>query len=100
MKRRNRTKERKEKESRYKKIGFSILLIPLIFYFGGFLERLSHSVVVLNPFVCIWKGITTATGLQSSVVACLGMLLLGMLIIWRGKEKIFQKQMNGTLIIP
>ncbi|MFR1946314.1 MAG: hypothetical protein ACLS20_14180 [Faecalimonas umbilicata] len=51
------------------------------------MERLSHSVVVLNPFVCIWKGITTATGLQSSVVACLGMLLLGMLIIWRGKEK-------------
>ena len=48
---------------------------------------MSHSVVVLNPFVCIWRGFTTATGLQSSVVAFLCMLLLGMLIIWRGKEK-------------
>ena len=59
----------------------------MIFYFGGFLERLSDSVIVLNPFICIWKGITTATGLQSSVVAFLCMLLLGIIIIWRGRGK-------------
>ena len=49
--------------------------------------------------MCIGKGITTATGLQSSVVAFFGMLLLGCSLSGGERKKIFQKQMNGILII-
>lgn len=61
--------------------------MALTFYFGGVLERLIHSKVEINPFICIRQGITTIQGLKCSVCAFLVILLIAAVIVWRGRGK-------------
>lgn len=61
--------------------------MALTFYFGGVLERLIHSKVEINPFICIRQGITTIQGLKCSVCAFLVILLIAVVIVWRGRGK-------------
>lgn len=63
------------------------MFVALTFYFGGVLERLIHSKVEINPFICIRQGITTIQGLKCSVCAFLVILLIAAVIVWRGRGK-------------
>lgn len=85
--RRKRTRKILDHKGLIKKLLFAGLFVVLTFYFGGVLERLIHSKVEINPFICIRQGITTIQGLKCSVCAFLVILLIAAVIVWRGRGK-------------
>lgn len=60
----------------------------MAFYVGGFLSTLfSEADVILNPAVCIRRGVTTLSGLQASAAAAVLFCAVAVLIVFRGKGK-------------
>lgn len=67
-------------------MGFGGLLFA--FYVGGFLKQLFVDVKIqIEPFTCIYHGMTSAAGMKCSVLALFLFGILAMLIIWRGKGR-------------
>lgn len=60
----------------------------MAFYVGGFLSTLfSEADVILNPAVCIRRGVMTLSGLQASAAAAVLFFAVAVLIVFRGKGK-------------
>lgn len=54
---------------------------------GGFIERLWNSTIELNPLICIRQGVFTIEGRNCSIIALFIILLVGVIIVWRGRGK-------------
>lgn len=64
----------------------------LAFYVGGFFKELfMESRITLNPFLCVFYGLSTGIGLKGTFAATFLFLILGTFIIWRGT---YEKDMH------
>lgn len=97
------TENIKLKGKRWKYILFSLGMLILAAYVGGFLFILwSESEVHLNPVRCISKGIAATDGLKCTIIAMALFVFVAILICLRGKgsgeldERNFQIAKEGT----
>ena len=89
-----------------KRILFGLSFFVLAFYVGGLLTQIFKDAgsIRFNPFICLYYGMFSLTGLKNTVISLLLFLIIGGVVIYRGsaagdqmdEERNFEYSKKGT----
>lgn len=89
-----------------KRILFGLSFFVLAFYVGGLLTQIFKDAgsIRFNPFICLYYGMFTLTGLKNTVLSLFLFLVIGGVVIYRGsaagdqmdEERNFEYSQKGT----
>ena len=89
-----------------KRILFGLSFFVLVFYVGGLLTQIFKDAgsIRFNPFICMYYGLFSLTGLKNTVLSLFLFLIIGGVVIYRGsaagdqmdEERNFEYSKKGT----